>query len=88
MTGLSSKNFTPSTAHSQDSILRSNGNSGITISQVEFVQSAAEVDWAETAARCGYCDQAHLIREFRSFSGLTPLGYMAKRGPFLNYLEV
>jgi AraC-like DNA-binding protein len=47
-----------------------------------------EVNWAETAASCGYYDQAHLIREFRSFSGLTPLGYMAKRGPFLNYLEV
>jgi AraC-like DNA-binding protein len=47
-----------------------------------------EVNWAATAASCGYYDQAHLIREFRSFSGLTPLDYMTKRGPFLNYLEV
>jgi len=46
------------------------------------------VDWAEMAANCGYYDQAHLIREFRSFSGLTPASYLSKRGPFLNYLEV
>jgi methylphosphotriester-DNA--protein-cysteine methyltransferase len=29
-------------------------------------------DWAETAYRCGYFDQAHFIHEFRAFSGLTP----------------
>jgi AraC-like DNA-binding protein len=46
------------------------------------------VDWSETAARCGYYDQAHLIREFRAFSGLTPASYLTRRGPFLNYLEV
>lgn len=46
------------------------------------------VNWADAAARCGYYDQAHLIREFRTFSGLTPANYLSKRGPFLNYLEV
>jgi AraC-like DNA-binding protein len=46
------------------------------------------VDWAGTAAMCGYYDQAHLIREFRAFSGLTPASYLTRRGPFLNYLEV
>ena len=46
------------------------------------------VEWAETAAKCGYYDQAHLIREFRAFSGLTPATYLLRRGPFLNYLEV
>lgn len=55
---------------------------------ISSVGQRPQVNWAETAASCGYYDQAHLIREFRSFSGLTPLGYMAKRGPFLNYLEV
>ena len=55
---------------------------------IRSVGQKPEVNWAGTAASCGYHDQAHLIREFRAFSGFTPLGYMAKRGPFLNYLEV
>jgi AraC-like DNA-binding protein len=55
---------------------------------IQSVGHQAQVEWAETAARCGYYDQAHLIREFRAFSGLTPTNYLMKRGPFLNYLEV
>jgi len=55
---------------------------------IQSVGQKVEVDWAGTAARCGYHDQAHLIREFRAFSGLTPATYLRKRGPFLNYLEV
>jgi AraC-like DNA-binding protein len=55
---------------------------------IRSVGQKAEVDWAGTAAMCGYHDQAHLIHEFRAFSGLTPAQYLTKRGPFLNYLEV
>ena len=55
---------------------------------IRSVGQKAEVDWADTAATCGYHDQAHLIHEFRAFSGLTPASYLTKRGPFLNYLEV
>jgi AraC-like DNA-binding protein len=55
---------------------------------IRSVGHTAEVDWADTAATCGYHDQAHLIHEFRAFSGLTPANYLTKRGPFLNYLEV
>jgi AraC-like DNA-binding protein len=55
---------------------------------IQSVGHRAEVEWADTATKCGYYDQAHLIREFRAFSGLTPVTYLRKRGPFLNYLEV
>ena len=55
---------------------------------IHCVGQRPEVNWAEAAALCGYYDQAHLIREFRAFSGLTPSAYLSKRGPFLNYLEV
>jgi AraC-like DNA-binding protein len=55
---------------------------------IQSVGHRTEIEWADTAAKCGYYDQAHLIREFRVFSGLTPATYLSKRGPFLNYLEV
>jgi len=37
------------------------------------------VHWAEVAADCGYFDQAHLIHDFRAFSGMTPLEYAGFR---------
>jgi AraC-like DNA-binding protein len=55
---------------------------------IHFVGQKLEVDWASIAATCGYYDQAHLIHEFRAFSGLTPASYLCRRGPFLNYLEI
>lgn len=55
---------------------------------VAWIGFKPAVDWADTAIACGYYDQAHFIREFRAFSGLTPEAYLARRGPFLNYLEV
>jgi hypothetical protein len=33
------------------------------------------VDWAGVAVDGGYCDQSHLNREFRVFSGVTPAEY-------------
>jgi AraC-like DNA-binding protein len=38
----------------------------------ELAESAARPDWAGIAREAGYFDQAHLINEFRSFTGRTP----------------
>jgi AraC-like DNA-binding protein len=44
------------------------------------IHSAANPDWCDVALKAGYADQAHLIREFREFSGFSPTGYHAQRG--------
>ena len=36
--------------------------------------------WTSIAFDAGYADQSHLIREFRSLTGLTPDRYVAERG--------
>jgi AraC-like DNA-binding protein len=38
----------------------------------ELAETAAPPDWAWIASEAGYYDQAHLINEFRSFTGRTP----------------
>jgi AraC-like DNA-binding protein len=38
-------------------------------------------DWADLAIATGYCDQSHMIREFREFAGMTPGDYRARSLP-------
>ena len=39
------------------------------------IASGGTPRWSEFAIECGYADQAHMIREFQSFAGLTPVRY-------------
>jgi AraC-like DNA-binding protein len=34
--------------------------------------------WADVAARCGFTDQAHMIRDFKALSGTTPEAFMRR----------
>jgi len=44
------------------------------------------VGWAAFAADHGFYDQAHLIREFRNFLGLTPVEFLTRRAVFGQYV--
>ncbi|MEX2246286.1 MAG: helix-turn-helix domain-containing protein [Dehalococcoidia bacterium] len=41
-----------------------------------LLERAGTRRWAEIALRCGYYDQAHFIRDFSAFSGVTPRAFV------------
>ncbi len=45
------------------------------IKVIDLMQKQSCVNWPEIAYECQYYDQAHLINEFKSFSGLSPKKY-------------
>jgi AraC-like DNA-binding protein len=48
------------------------------------IAAGAPVNWADLALAAGYCDQAHLANEFRSFSGISPSAYLTSERSFAN----
>jgi AraC-like DNA-binding protein len=44
-----------------------------------MARQVASPDWARLAVDCGYFDQSHLIRDFRTFSGFSPAEYLRHR---------
>ena len=48
-------------------------------SVLEAIGDPDRAPWARIAAEHGYCDQAHLIHDFRKLTGLTPREYEARR---------
>lgn len=48
---------------------------------VSLVDSGHPFGWAELAQACGYFDQAHLIRDFKQFSGSPPEEFARRRLP-------
>lgn len=47
---------------------------------VDAIHNGDSQDWARLAADLGYCDQAHLIRDFRSVVGDTPAAAARRAG--------
>ena len=51
-----------------------------------LVRIAPEADgWASAAARCGYFDQAHLVRDVRDFAGVSPSNLLPQPGGFSSH---
>ena len=42
---------------------------------IETIQNRKTISWPQVAYECHYYDQAHLINDFKSFSGLSPKTY-------------
>jgi AraC-like DNA-binding protein len=53
---------------------------------VEF-NTQTIVDFSRLALECGYSDQAHMIRDFKNFSGLTPAGLVRVYSPEAGTIE-
>ena len=55
---------------------------------VAQVHRHERVAWAEVAADGGFHDQAHLVHEFRAFSGMTPGTYLARQGEWPGHVPL
>jgi AraC-like DNA-binding protein len=55
---------------------------------LELIQRAQAPSWAALALAGGYSDQAHFVREFHAFSGLTPSEYGRQRLQYANHVPL
>jgi AraC-like DNA-binding protein len=55
---------------------------------VAAVEPGHPADWATIAADHGYCDQAHLIDDFRDIAGITPGAYRPRSAGERNHLPL
>jgi AraC-like DNA-binding protein len=51
-----------------------------------LIDCSETVDWADVAFDCGYYDQSHFIRDFRTFTGFSPSVYAEARRKHLEHI--
>lgn len=54
---------------------------------LHWLETDPKISWAALAAECGYFDQSHMIREFRTLSGYTPGEYLSVCPPHSDYFS-
>jgi AraC-like DNA-binding protein len=54
---------------------------------LDLSQRSRNSDWAEIALAAGFYDQSHMVRDFRSLTGETPLGFIALRNRAANIVH-
>lgn len=52
------------------------------------IHEGKQSNWADIACEGGWYDQAHMIRDFKEFSGLTPSEYERLNGDFLLHVPI
>lgn len=55
---------------------------------IRFIEDKEQVDWTDIAFTHGYYDQAHFIRDFQSFSGLSPTTYYSHQAKQRNHVPL
>lgn len=51
------------------------------------LQTSSEINFVQLACECGFYDQSDLIKEFKFFSGYTPIEYLMVCNPYSNYFS-
>lgn len=57
---------------------------------LDLVRQMTEPKWGLLALQCGYFDQSHFIRDFKSFTGFSPVEYLRRQSSevMLNHLPL
>ncbi len=52
------------------------------------LRRGTDMPWPELALECGYYDQSHFANDFRAFSGINPMTYVATRVLWQNHVPI